>query len=253
MLGLGVASNSGLSSDSASMSRQAAFANTKSLDFDGSDDYVNTNYTSNDLFRGNFSFSYWLNLDSANSVPIGVQHADSWQDSDSFFIQHFNGNINLFHYSNADPCIIVGAGTPVSLDTWYHIAVVVTKNSGSDTTYAVKVDNEAVSTSPLYGLALSEANHNAFEADGNFLAIGACNDNGTPDSFVNGTMDDVAIFTKALSSSEITAIYNDGVPKDESGHDNLLLYYRFEDDVTDTAGTSNATNNGATFSSSVPS
>ena len=252
MLGLGVASNAGLSSDSASISRKAAFANTKSLDFDGTNDYVNTNYTANDLFRGNFSFSYWVNFDLSASVTIGVENGSLNQ----FFIQHLNGNINVFHYSNSDPVIIVGSGQPVSTSSpsgWHHIAVVVTKNSGSDTTYAVRVNKVATSTSPLYTLALSEANHNAFDTGGNFLAIGASNDDGTPDTFVNGKMDEVAVFTKALSSSEITAIYNDGVPKDESGHDSLLLYYRFEDDVTDTAGTSNATNNGATFSSTVPS
>ena len=100
---------------------------------------------------------------------------------------------------------------------------------------------------------MSEANHNSFDSDGKFLAIGASNDDGTPDNFLNGNMDEVAIFNKALSSSEISAIYNSGVPKDESSHDGLFMYYRFEDDVNDTAGTSNGTNNGATFSSTVPS
>lgn len=61
------------------------------------------------------------------------------------------------------------------------------------------------------------------------------------------------MFSKKLSSDEVEAIYNSGAPKDESAHDGLLLYYRFEDDVTDTKGTSNGTNNGATFSSTVPS
>lgn len=249
MLGLGVASNSGLSSDSASMSRQAAFANTKSLDFDGTNDYVNTNYTSNDLFRGSFSFSYWVNLDAGICISIGVERGTH----SSFAIQHFNGNINVLQYSNSDVAFPGTFSTPISLDTWHHVVVTVTKNSGSATTYAIYVDNNLISHALLAGFTISEANQNAFDADGNFLAIGASNDDGTPDTFVNGHMDEVAVFSEALSSSEVTAIYNSGRPKDESGHDNLLLYYRFEDDVTDTAGTSNATNNGATFSSSVPS
>jgi len=227
----------------------ASFANTKSLDFDGSNDYVNTNYTANDLFRGNFSFSYWLNLDSATGIAIGVERGTH----SSFVIQHFNGNINAFHYSNSDVAIPGSSSTPISLDTWHHVVWTATKNSGSTTSYVLYVDGSAVATSFFAGFTLSEANHNAWDGDGEFLAIGASNDDGTPDTFVNGNIDEVAIFNKALSSGEANAIYNSGVPKNESSHDNLLLYYRFEDDVTDTAGTSNATNNGATFSSTVPS
>ena len=100
---------------------------------------------------------------------------------------------------------------------------------------------------------MSEANHNAFDSSGEFLAIGAANDDGTPDNFTNGNIDEVAIFNKVLSGSEVSDIYNSGVPKDESSHDGLFMYYRFEDDVNDTTGTSNGTNNGATFSSTVPS
>jgi len=236
------------------MSRKAAFANTKSLEFDGTNDYVNTNYTSNDLFRGSFSFSYWVNLDAAICISIGVEKGTN----SAFVIQHFSGKCNVFHYSNYAPGQpgLAGPssdGTPFSLDTWHHVVWTVTKNPGSTTSYVLYLDGEAASTTLFAGLTVSEAYHNAFDSDGEFLAIGASNDDGTPDSFLNGHMDEVAVFDKALSSGEANAIYNDGVPKDESGHDNLLLYYRFEDDVTDTAGTSNATNSGATFSSSVPS
>lgn len=227
----------------------ASFANTKSLDFDGSNDYVNTNYTANDLFRGSFSFSYWINLDDGIAISVGVEKGTH----SSFAIQHFNGNINVLHYSNSDIAFPGTSSTPISLDTWHHVVVTVTKNSGSATTYAIYVDNNLIGHALLAGFTISETNHNAFDADGNFLAIGASNDDGTPDTFVNGHIDEVAVFDKVLSSSEVTAIYNSGAPKDESSHDGLFLYYRFEDDVTDTAGTSNATNNGATFSSTVPS
>ena len=226
----------------------AGFPNTKSLDFDGTNDYVNTNYTLNTLFRGSFSFSYWINLDAGIGVSIGVEKGTH----SAFFIQHYNGNVNAFHYSNNDVAIVSGSGTPVSLDTWHHIAVVVTKNSGN-TTYAVYVDGSATSYSMLGGFAITETNHLNWNSSGEFLAIGASNDDGTPDTFVNGNIDEVSVFSKALSSSEVTAIYNSRVPKDETDHHRLTLYYRFEDDVTDTKGTSNGTNNGATFSSTVPS
>ena len=245
MLGLGIAS---FVEGSVSKS-MASFINSKSLDFDGTNDYVNTNYTSNDLFRGDFSFSYWINLDAANAIAIGVEKGTHSQ----FLIQHFSGAINVIHYSNSDPALMQSPGSVTSTDTWHHIAVVVNKISGSDTQYKLYVDNSAISLNALGGFAVSEANHNAFDSSGEFLAIGASNDDGTPDNFTNGNIDEVAIFNKVLSGSEVSAIYNSGLPKDESAHDGLFMYYRFEDDVNDTAGTSNGTNNGATFSSTVPS
>ena len=247
MLGLGI----GSFVESADFAGKGgvAFANTKSLDFDGTNDYVNTNYTANTLFRGSFSFSYWVNLDAHASMSMGVEKGVH----SVFTIQHFNGNLNVFHYSNSVFSIQQSSGAPVSTDTWHHIVVTVSKNSGSATTYAIYVDNSAISFTTLAGFTISEANHNAFDSSGEFFAIGASNDDGTPDSFLNGNIDEVGIFNKALSSSEVTAIYNSGTPKDESSHDGLFMYYRFEDDVNDTAGTSNGTNNGATFSSTVPS
>ena len=58
----------------------------------------------------------------------------------------------------------------------------------------------------------------------------------------------------------IAKIYNSGVPTDlkidDGDYDNsgdLELYYRFEDDLTDTAGTSNGTSTASpTFRSNVP-
>ena len=233
----------------AAIGKSLGFTNSKSLELDGLNDYVNTNYTANALFRGSFSFSYWIYLDTAYMVPLGLERGTH----SAFMVQHFNGNVNVFHYSNSDVAIVTGAGLPVSTNTWHHVVITVTKNSGSNTTYAMYVDNSAVSQAFLGGFTVSEANHNAFDSDGKFLAIGASNDDGTPDTFVDGYMDEVAIFDKALSSGEVSAIYNSGVPKDESSHDGLFMYYRFEDDVNDTAGTSNGTNNGAKFNSAVPS
>ena len=246
MLGLGIASFVEGGSVSKSI---ASFINSKSLDFDGTNDYVNTNYTANTLFRGSFSFSYWINLDAQNAIPIGVEKGVL----SIFLNQHFNGGVNIIHYSNSDAALMQSPGSAYSTDTWHHIVVVVQKNSGSDTQYKLYIDNSSISLNPLGGFAVSEANHNAFDSSGEFLAIGAANDDGTPDNFTNGNIDEVAIFNKVLSGSEVSDIYNSGVPKDESSHDGLFMYYRFEDDVNDTTGTSNGTNNGATFSSTVPS
>ena len=39
----------------------------------------------------------------------------------------------------------------------------------------------------------------------------------------------MAFFSDVLSSSEVTAIYNEGAPKDESSHSGLIAYYTLEE------------------------
>jgi hypothetical protein len=47
-------------------------------------------------------------------------------------------------------------------------------------------------------------------------------------AYFNGHMNDYAIFSDVLTSSEVSAIYNSGAPKDESSHSGLVAYYTME-------------------------
>ena len=57
MLGLGIG---GFLETADFASKRKVFANTKSIRFDGTNDYVDTNYSSNTLFRTSFSLSFWI-------------------------------------------------------------------------------------------------------------------------------------------------------------------------------------------------
>jgi len=237
----------------------AAFSNTKSLSLavDAADDfdYVDTNYTSNALFQDSFSISMWLKPNDGQQFQMlfGVELGTS--DSLTWSIGAL-GQLSVIHYSNSDLAAFTTDAarfTSGAQSAFTHLVLTVTKNTGSDTLYAFYDDNNSAPGSFLGSFRVSEANHAAFDHGGLAPSIGASNDDGTHDTPYAGLIDEVTIFNKALSSSEVEAIYNGGVPKDESAHDGLLLYYRFEDDFTDTKGTSNATNNGASFSSTVPS
>ena len=238
----------------------AAFSNTKSLSFDGTNDYVDTNYTSNALFRDSFSFSFWVKPDDGQpSSNIGVLGVEAGSNADQVIaLIDSAGRIGLTHASNGSFNYVNTTSsvfTNGAQSDYKHIVITEEKVSSGNAAAKIYVNGVDTAISVLGGgvFVISEANFNAFDHGGLELNIGAVNDDGTQDTFYDGLIDEVAMFSKKLSSSEVTAIYNSGVPKDESAHDGLLLYYRFEDDVTDTKGTSNGTNNGATFSSTVPS
>ena len=78
---------------------------------------------------------------------------------------------------------------------------------------------------------------------------------------MDGKIDEVGIWTSALSASDITAIYNSGVPDDISTYSPVLHYRMGDNDagtgtnITDqgSGGNNGTLNNGPTFSSDVPS
>lgn len=87
------------------------------------------------------------------------------------------------------------------------------------------------------------------------LRIGA-RFNGNND--MDALFDEVAVYNTDLSASEISTIYNSGSPNDLSSlssSTNLVGWWRFEDDSTDSSSNSNSgtLTNGATFSSDIPS
>jgi hypothetical protein len=261
MLGLGNNILRVASSDAAAIqARSSAFSNTKSLSFDGTNDYVDTNYNPTTLFRGSFSISFWTKPDdgqpSANMGMIGVEKG--LNQNQVIVLLNTDGVLSVFHASNGR--INYGATnaavfTNGAQSDFKHIVITEEKVSGGNAALKLYVNGTDTALSILGGgfLVIPEADFEAFNSAGLELNIGAVNDDGTQDLFYDGLIDEFAAFAKPLSSSEVTSIYNSGVPKDETSHARLSLYYRFEDNVNDTDGTSNGTNNGATFSSTVPS
>lgn len=74
---------------------------------------------------------------------------------------------------------------------------------------------------------------------------------------IDALFDEVAVYNTDLSSSNITEIYNSGAPGDLSSYSsatNLVGWWRFEDDTTDSSTNSNSgtLTNGATYSTDIP-
>lgn len=72
---------------------------------------------------------------------------------------------------------------------------------------------------------------------------------------LDANIDEFAVFDSPLSASDVTSIYNSGVPGDLSSYTNLVGWWRFEDNTNDSSSNSNSgtLTNGATYSSVIPS
>ena len=242
------------------------YSNTKSYDGDLSQtNGVNTNYDSQTLIRSAHSFSCWLKPDDGQPSKVyNIFGVYAGAGAHLSFLQlltngtlrqtFYSGGLAIGQFALADTNIAVFQDGAQSGFT--HVAVV-NDYSGSNVETTFYVNAQAVTTSYLAGFQMTVSNANQFTTSGIETAIdGYAYTTGGPwgpAGGFDGLIDEFAAFTKALSASEVSDIYNSGTPKDESGHDGLELYYRFEDDLTDTAGTSNGSAHGTvTFSSTTP-
>ena len=264
MLGLGIASfaEGGSVNKNIIPSYYLPVTNTKSLDVDGSDQYLNTNYNSDDLCDGaSFSVSAWIKPDDGRtSGDDSIIAVEKSSDSAFRFYNSSAGKLIIWFQSNGS-----GSGNDISsymTDSavfadgavdWAHVVATVEYVDGGNTVSKIYVDGSEVAGSYLASLRVNSAHHAAWDSGNLNLFVGGNNDDGSVADLFEGLIDEVSVFTKALSATEVSNIYNSGTPTNLIGHPGLLLYYRFEDNANDSNGESNGTLvNSPTYSSTTP-
>lgn len=196
--------------------------NTKALDFDGSNDYVSVAHSSDLSISGAMSITAWVNADSLSGFPMFVSKRAS-----SGHAYQFYTTSNKLNYNNGT--IAQSSGT-ITTGSWTHVAVTF-NGSGSVTFY---INGASAGTGSV--AATNPTNTQAVDLGRAY--------NG---NYFNGKMDEVAIFNSELTASEISSIYNKAYPQSD-----IVSFWRFEDDATDSVGSNNGTNNGATFTTTKP-
>lgn len=226
-----------------------SFVNQYSLSYDGSNDYAEVTGLG---LSGATSFSMWFNSQASTS-NYPLLH----MDSNGVFIDIASGNLRCILYDNAagDGSQIYkvnGAMGGISVGNWFHLAV--TTNGTSTLKLYVNGVEKGVGSPLTYGSSWS-----SFNAPSSLpLDIGART---STNLYANQLMDEVAIFGSELSGSDITAIYNSGVPADLTSY-SPVGYWRMGDNdsgtgttITDQGSGGNDASlvNGPTFSTTVPS
>jgi len=163
------------------------------IGFDGSDDIINTSYVTNNLING-FTVSFWINPnDLSGSYMFLGRYDDSYPDE-------------RFYFGTSSSNLFVGVGNNYNssfehnmvASRWYHILV----------TY----DNVTV-TCYVNGIDKGSFNAEWTTINSSFpIHIGARNFPTSP-LFFNGTIDEVAIWNRTLTSNEIENVYKRGILK----------------------------------------
>lgn len=152
----------------------------------------------------------WYTRNGSNSFYVTLMHWKTGGGTEQFQILILNSS-TVEDYVNVS----------LSAGTWYHIAMVCDAGTG----YTLYLNGSSIKTG-------SCPTHNTAEGTGSsFFVIGQTREkNGTTYSrYIDGLVDEVSIWSRALSSGDVSGIYNsgNGIPYDEGGggssYDNTTL------------------------------
>jgi len=207
-----------------------ALTNANSFEFGGSDEYMTTSAVTSSATSG--TVSLWVKTVSGSTN----NHLVSWSEagqSQQFMNVRINpdGEPEVYYYVGSTLNINTG-GTVVSDNAWHHIALV---SSGS--AYSLYVDGVAETLTTSNG-----------SNDGAWVNTISSVDNTTigasrRDVISGGSralIDEVAIWDSALTSSQISQVYNGGTPPNLNGL-SPNAWYRMGDDASDAWDSTNWT------------
>ena len=197
---------------------------TFSFDFDGTDDKFDT--SSIDLGLEN-TISFWAKSDGVyfNGMVLGgiVQsnYYTVFLTSTNRLLYRVGGGANSF--DDADIISALGSGN------WFHCALV-RNNGGADV--LCYINGNLKQTIP----GIVGSGNNTIVQD-----IGARTLN---DFYIRGTLDEIAVWSSALSNSDIISIYNSGKPNDLSSL-SPISWWRMGDEANFTGGVWTLTDQGS--------
>ena len=219
------------------------YPNTYSISLDGTNDYMDIP-DSTALETTAFTWSAWFYCTAINRYNIIVDTATNSGTFNGYeiFVVNTTNKIRFSSYHSSD---YIDSTTTVAANTWYHVAG--THESGSDKLYV----NGSLEAS---GSASSFSVSNAAN-----LRIGGSQ---IYNLYHQGLIDEVSFFNSALSASDVSSIYNSGLPADISSL-SPVGWWRMGDNDSGTGTTitnqgsassiDGTLTNGPTFSTTVPS
>ena len=213
------------------------------LSFDGVDDYVEIPASSDYDFSDEdaFSLSFWLYFNDVSSVQY------IFSAEDMFWVFCNPGGEIKFRYRNhpAGNWPEMSSSFSPEVGVWYHIAI--TTDNGASKIYVNGLLDEESNVS-ISGLTANGNNSRNLE-------LGARKSySSSPEKFLNGSLDDVAMWNEAITASEVSSIYDQGVIVDLSSDDsnynsssNLVCYWRFDEGQGIVTADLSVNNNNATI------
>lgn len=181
------------------------FGNSNSAyNFNGSTDFISINNTLGNFGTSDFSIVGWFNqlqYQPGLDIIFAKRNTGAWGNLLTFNVVYENSAVRLcgeVDESSPSNYSVVHSNTMVTTNIWYFGCFV--RESNTIKLYINGSFDNSTSTATIQNI-----NNNAT------ASIGAFNNGTSWNSFFNGKIDDIRIFNRALSPSEITQLYNENL------------------------------------------
>ncbi|NJD55299.1 MAG: DUF11 domain-containing protein, partial [Nitrospirae bacterium] len=206
----------------------------QAFSFDGTNQHVELPEPVGDFGATAFSVDFWMYTSDPGSTSghyiLGKSYPDGGQGWD---VRYYNRTVTVEGWS------FEITSDAITLDEWHHIAVSATV---SDITLYIDGVVKGTSVRPTSITSTSNPFRIGYTTGfWPYTGIG-----------FNGLIDEIGIFTRALTAQEVVAIYNaagNGMCRScTAPPSNMISWWKGEEDANDSVGTNNGTlMNGATF------
>ncbi len=209
-------------------SSSAPFSNSRSVFFDGNDDYINLGTPANlsvTLSLNEFSVSAWIRPTSITAQRYIIAKAEPFAPIIQYALA-VNSDGSLFGYfGGVGGFSTSGAASSVTANTWYHTFYTV-RNVGGTYTGSLWLNGVQQGGNVVAGNMVSTSSQ---------ARIGAASASGAAALPFHGCIDEVTFWNSGFTSSQITALYNSGIPNSPTSHSaagSLIHWYRMGDGDT---------------------
>ena len=193
------------------------------LTFNGTDEYIDIDNIAGQVDARTFSISVWVKVETTSSTGNIIRIRVSGDNNNSIVIlYHASANEirGTTKFGGTADVLNQGSNSIENDGNWHHVVLVCDKLGNDDS--ILYIDGSAKET--ISGVGTLSGT----------LAQAKIGQNADDGAFFNGSIDEIAIWNRAITADEVTAINNAGVSKDPvdmTGEykQNLIAYYRFEE------------------------
>ena len=200
----------------------SSFNDNISFDLDGANDYLEgAGNLANAISVSTGSISTWIKIDSmsANGLIWAINTEEG--STDQIFLLYHNGVGKVrANFKGGNTSNLADSSSGLENDGNWHHFVVTWQAQAKASGNIVKLYEDG-------SLVDSDAIGSVFSGSPAIFGFGRNAIQNFGQNF-NGHLNDMAIFDDVLTSSEVSAIYNSGAPKDESSHSGIISYYTLE-------------------------
>ena len=174
---------------------------SNSYNFDGFNDYITVSDDSSlDFATSDISISFWMNWDVQENRYIIIKQPDEYNNLGWGF-RMTAAYKPAFEIDDGTDHFDIQGATALSTGTWHHVVVVIDRDNASNCKMYVDGSDDTGTTNgtitDVGDISNTDDVYIARDAKENFV-------------YYDGQLDEIGIWDKVLSSSEVTELYNSG-------------------------------------------